>query len=154
MDIQSKIFAILDNANIDYTISDHEQSQTCEESALARGESISIGGKSILFKDKSDYRIFTLSADREVDSNKVRKILSSQRLRFAREDELKELCHVVKGALPPIIKDIYPFDHFLDKSIIDNEKIAFNAGILTKSVIMKTSDYLTLINATICEFSK
>ncbi|OIQ16184.1 MAG: hypothetical protein BM556_16120 [Bacteriovorax sp. MedPE-SWde] len=154
MDITVKIIDILTKNGISYEEVDHGVAQTCEESALARGEDISIGGKTILFKDKRDFRLFTLKASQEVDSNKVRKILKSQRLRFATSVELSELCHVEKGALPPLGKELYPFEHYLDKSILENERIAFNAGILTKSIIMSMKDYIGLTNPIICEFAK
>jgi Ala-tRNA(Pro) deacylase len=154
MEVYNKIINILEDNKINYEFIEHDAAITCELSAHARGEPVGIGGKSILFKDKKDFRIFTLSAAKEIDSNKVRKILGSQRLRFARNEELSELCGVTKGALPPIVKGIYPFDHYLDKSILNNTKIAFNAGVLDKSIIMLVEDYLKLIDAKVCEFSK
>lgn len=154
MDITAKILSILNQNKINFDEIHHGMAQTCEESARQRGADITIGGKTILFKDKRDFRLFTLSAAREVDSTKVRKILKSQRLRFATSEELMELCFVEKGALPPLGKQLYPFEHYLDKSILENEKIAFNAGILTKSIIMSVEDYIKLTNPIICEFSK
>ena len=154
MDVHQKLLMLLNDNKIEYTLLEHSETVTCEQSAQARGESVAIGGKTILFKDKKDFRIFTLSAAKEVDSNKVRKILSSQRLRFATSDELRDLCGVVKGALPPIVKGLYPYSHYLDRSVLENEKIAFNAGLLTKSIIMKTKDYLDIIDAQVCDFSK
>ena len=140
---------------IDFQEIDHPASVTCEESAANRGEDIAIGGKSILFKDKKDFRIFVLSAAKQVDSNKVRKILGSQRLRFATQDELWNLCGVEKGCLPPFGRDILPFDLYIDESIFKNKKIAFNAGILTKSFILDIEDYKRLINPNkICQFAK
>ena len=43
---------------------------------------------------------------------------------------------------------------FVDTSITRNEKIAFNAGSLTDSIIMSVQDYLMVANATILTFSK
>ncbi|WP_212668834.1 YbaK/EbsC family protein [Pseudoalteromonas sp. NBT06-2] len=89
-----------------------------------------------------------------MDSNKVRKILKTQKFRFTTEEELKAICYVEKGALPSFGKPIYPYDLYLDESISYNDKIAFNAGILTKSCILNTQDYLTLIQPQYCEFAK
>ncbi len=133
---------------------DHAPAQTCQESAQQRGEPIEIGGKTLLFKDKKDFRLLTLSAAKQVDSNKVRKILSSQRLRFATTEELWELTGVEKGALPPFGRPILPFDFYADRSLLENERIAFNAGILTKSFILQTKDWLKITNPIIGEFAK
>ena len=153
--LTQKIRTKMEALNIQYTEVDHAESTTCEESAKNRGESVSIGGKSILFKDKKDFRIFVISANLEIDSNKVRKILNSQRLRFATQEELWDLCAVEKGCLPPFGRDILPFDLYVDESIFENERIAFNAGILTKSFILDIEDYRKLIKPTkITNFSK
>lgn len=142
MTIEQKLIDIFTKNNIEYHDFDRKSADR------------SFGGKSILFKDKTDFRIFTIRADLEVDNKKVRKILGSKKLRFASHEELQELCGVVSGALPPIIRDLYPYDHFLDKSLLDNEWIAFNLGVLDKPVKIKMKDYLKLVDPTICEFAK
>ncbi len=133
---------------------DHLPSETCEMSAKQRGKDQSIGGKSILFKAKNGYHLFVLSAVLKIDSNKVRKILKCQKLRFATNKELYDLASVTKGGLPPFGYDLLPFDLYLDQSILNNKEIAFNAGILTKSFILKVEDYLKLVKPKICSFSK
>ena len=154
VELSEKIRNLLEKNNIHFKEVDHTPSTDCFSSASARGESLKIGGKTILFKDKSDYRLFVLSAALQVDSNKVRKILNSQKLRFATGQELMEKIGVEKGALPPFGRDILPFDLYLDKSILENEKLAFNAGLLTKSFIINVSDYLRVVSPNICSFSK
>jgi Ala-tRNA(Pro) deacylase len=153
-DITKRVRTLLNKNNIEFEEIDHEPATTCEQSAEARGCSQEIGGKSILFKDKSDFRLFVMSAALQIDSKKVREILKSGWLRFATKEELWELAGVEKGALPPFGRDILPVDLYLDESVLKNEQIAFNAGMLTKSFIMKVKDYLKLVEPTICSFTK
>ena len=89
-DITKQIRTLLNENSIEFEEIDHEPAMTCEQSAKARGCSQEIGGKSILFKDKSDFRLFVMSAALQVDSKKVRKILKSGWLRFATTEELWE----------------------------------------------------------------
>lgn len=154
MTITDRIKNLLETKNIDFKEIDHHETRTCEESAQARGEDIKYGGKTILFKDKKDYHLFVISAALQIDNNKVRKILKSQRLRFATKDELMELAGVESGALPPFGRKILPYDLYLDESILQNDIICFNAGLLTKSIIMKTEDYLKLNEYQVHKFSK
>jgi len=154
MSITDRIKSLLETNNIDFKEIDHHETRTCEESAEARGEDIKYGGKTILFKDKKDYRLFVISAALQIDNNKVRKILKSQRLRFATKDELMELAGVESGALPPFGREILPYDLYLDESILENEIICFNAGLLTKSIIMRTEDYLKLNQYQVHKFAK
>lgn len=140
--------------NINFREVDHEPAPTCELSANARGESQHAGGKTLLLKDKKGFKLFVISAVLEADSKAIRKILRSPKLRFATEEELLDLAGVVKGALPPFGRPILPFDLYIDESIFKNEIIAFNAGILTKSFILKVEDYLKLIEPIKCSFAR
>lgn len=112
------------------------------------------GAKSILFKDKKDFRIFTIRAGSAIDNKKVRKILNSQKLRFAKEEELLEAAGVVSGALPPFGRPFIEVDHYLDAEVLKGEYIAFNAAIIGHRIRLRVSDYLKLVNPTICDFQK
>lgn len=155
MNINEKLHQLLRDNNIGHEVITHDRALTCEQSALARGLDLKFGGKTLLFKDKKDFRLFVISASQQVDSAKVRSLLMSQKLRFATNNELAELCGVEKGALIPFGGGvIYPFDLYLDESILANEFIAFNSAILTESIVMRTQDYLRLVKPFICNFSK
>ncbi|MDA8794000.1 hypothetical protein N9N67_12190 [Bacteriovoracaceae bacterium] len=153
-DIYKKVLQYLNEQKVQYKYLEHGPAKTCEESALMRNEPIEIGGKTILLKSKEKFHLFVLSAALSVDSKRVRKILKDQKLRFANQNELMERCQVEKGALPPFGAPIYPFDLYLDDSILTNDRIAFNAGDITKSVILKTDDYLKLVIYKQVSFSK
>lgn len=112
------------------------------------------GGKSLLLKDKTDFRLFTIRADQSADNKKIRKILGSQKLRFATPEELLSVAGVVSGALPPFGRPLIEIDHYIDEQLLENEFIAFNAAIIGERVRLKMTDYLTLVNPTVCEFKK
>ncbi|WP_127713995.1 YbaK/EbsC family protein [Halobacteriovorax sp. HLS] len=154
MELKARIIQFLKQNSIPFTIREHEAASTCEDSARLRGEDLAIGGKTLLFKDKVGFKLFVISAKLQVDSNKVRKILNSSKLRFATAGELMDLCSVEKGALPPLGRPVQDFDLFIDESIKANDKIAFNAGLLTTSIILKTEDYLKVVDGQFCEFSR
>lgn len=153
-ELTKKIIKILDDHKISYDTFEHAKAMSCEEAATLRSMPLKFGGKSILFKDKNGFKLFTLAAHKKVDNTKVRKILKSQKLRFATNEELKSLAGVEKGALSPIGKKLYPFDHYIDNSILENEYIVFNAAVITLTVVMKVSDYLKIVEAQFCDFSK
>ncbi len=155
MDLTEKIRSLLEDNRIDYEERLHASVRTCEESARARGEEKKIGGKTLMLKDKKGmYHLFVLSAALNADSNKIRKILKSQKLRFATDDELKEIAGVEKGALPPFGRDILPFDLYVDESILENDRIAFNPGVTTLSFIMDVTDWLRIAGPTVCSFAR
>jgi Ala-tRNA(Pro) deacylase len=151
--LTDKILSFLSEHNVEFKELDHEETPTSEDSARARGESLAIGGKTLFVKSKHGYHLMVLSAAEQADNNKIRQVLKSQKLRFASRDELWELAGVKSGALPPFGEPILPYPLYIDESIRKQEKIAFNAGILTKSIIMKMDDYLRIVKGQYCNFT-
>ncbi len=131
----------------------HEPTRTSEESARVRGVSIEIGGKAILMKTDDNFRLFVISAARKVDSSSVKKHLGVKKLRFASAEELQQLTGLMPGSVPPFGHPILPFDLYIDESIGRNAEIAFNAGSLTDSLILRSADYLAVAGGEMFSFS-
>ena len=90
----------------------------------------------------------------QAQNNLIRHILGSNKLRFANKEELWTNAKVEKGALPPFAGGaILPFDFYMDKKILENNILAFNPGILDKSLVLKMKDYLSLVEPRFCEFT-
>ena len=45
-----------------------------------------------------------------------------------------------------------PFELYVDSSIVENDRIAFNAGALTDSIFMTVADYLRVAKPTVFRF--
>lgn len=135
---------LLDARGVTYRELEHAPTYTSEESARARGEELRIGGKALLMKGGDDFSLFVLPADRRIDSQAIRRTLSLKRLRFASADELRAMTGLTPGSVPPFGRPLLPFDLYVDSGICENERIAFNAGSLTHSIIMSAADYLAI----------
>jgi Ala-tRNA(Pro) deacylase len=131
----------------------HEPTPTSEDSARARGEDLRTGGKALLIKVDAVFRLFVLSADRKVDSTAIRQRFAAKKIRFATPEELVGLTGLVPGSVPPFGQPILPFPLFVDPSVFENERIAFNAGSLTDSIVMAADDYRRLAGAEVFRFS-
>lgn len=132
----------------------HQPTYTSEQSAAARGESVEIGGKAIVMKVDEAFHLFVLSAARSVDSAAIRKRLSARRSRFANPEELLQLTGLVPGSVPPFGRPILELDLYADEAMLENQRIAFNAGALTDSTIMGMQDYLRVAAPVVFPFSK
>ena len=139
--------------NISYRTVHHQPTFTSEESAKARGEEVKIGGKAIVIKIDNDFKLFVLSAALKVDSKKLKEYFRAKNIRFATKEELHSLTGLVPGSVPPFGKPVLNLELFVDRSVTQNEKIAFNAGSLTDSIVMNTTDYLSIANAVQLDFS-
>jgi Ala-tRNA(Pro) deacylase len=122
----------------------HAPTRTSEESALARGEELRVGGKALLLKVDDTFRLFVMSAARKLDSGAVKKRFGSKKIRFATPEELMELTGLVPGSVPPFGAPILAFPLHVDPSVFENERVAFNAGSLTDSIVMPIGDYRRL----------
>ena len=131
----------------------HEPTATSAESARARNEDISIGGKAILLKVEGCFKLFVLSAVLKVDSARIKKHFKVKKMRFATPEELQERTGLVPGSVPPFGAPLLPFELYVDRSIAENERIAFNAGSLTDSIVMDVADYLEIAAPTVLDFS-
>jgi prolyl-tRNA editing enzyme YbaK/EbsC (Cys-tRNA(Pro) deacylase) len=127
---------------IEYREVHHPPTRTSEASARARGEPLRHGGKALLMKADDQFRLFVLPADMRLDSRRVRQELGVRRTRFATRDELLELTGLEPGSVPPFGPPILDFDLYVDSAVTENERIAFNAGSLTDSIILLVEDYL------------
>ncbi len=138
------IRALLVERRFEFREVHHEPTRTSEESARARGEELRIGGKALLLTaDGADY-LYVLPADRKLDSTALRRWLGVKRLRFATAEELLAKTGLVPGSVPPFGPPILPAPLLVDAAIRDNPRIAFNAGMLTDSIILSMNDYLAV----------
>ncbi|HWP38578.1 MAG TPA: YbaK/EbsC family protein [Gemmatimonadales bacterium] len=132
----------------------HPPTRTSEESARARGEPLEVGGKAIVLKVGDTFRLFVLSAARSLDSAAIKRHFAVKKTRFATGEELESLTGLAPGAVPPFGRPILDLDLWVDRSIVNNERIAFNAGSLTDSIIMSVRDYLTIARPEVLDFSR
>jgi len=150
----SKIKKLLDENQIEYLEIKHAPTKTSEESAKARGEDLSIGGKALVLKVDNSFYNFVLSAAKRINSSEVKKHLHAKKIRFATKEELLSLTGLVPGSIPPFGNPIISLKLFVDETIANNKKIAFNAGSLTNSIVMSVKDYLRIAKPDIFSFSK
>lgn len=148
-----KIKSWLNQQGIEFKEVSHEPTLTSEQSAMARGEDLSIGGKAILMKLGDQYKLFVISAAKKIDSKAIKNYFGVKKLRFADKDELMRLTSLVPGSVPPFGKPFFDLELYIDESLTKNEKIAFNAASLTNSIIMRMEDYLKIVQAVFFNFS-
>ena len=143
----------LDDGGVPYRHLQHEPTYTSKEAARVRGEEIRVGGKALLLKIGDVFHLFVLSAALKLDSAEIKRRFGVKRMRFATADELHAMTGLVPGSVPPFGRPILPFDLFVDESILANDRIAFNAGSLTDSIIMSVGDYFRVAQPEVFRFA-
>ena len=151
------IIALLKIKQVDFIYREHEPTLTSEDSARVRGESLSSGAKAILYKIQDEFHLFVMAADRKMDPKKIKTYFKDRgkrvkKTRFATREELDELTGLLPGSIPPFGRPILDFDLYVDPSLLENEKISFNAGSLKHSVTMKLEDFIKVAEPDIFNF--
>jgi len=137
-----KIREVLAERGIRFQEKEHAPTYTSEESAASRGEALGVGAKALLLKTDDVFRLFVLPADRKLDSAAIKRELKVKKIRFATAEELHELTGLVPGSVPPFGDPILPFELFADQAVGTlYDRVAFNAGSLTHSIIMSATDW-------------
>ncbi|MEM7457755.1 MAG: YbaK/EbsC family protein [Planctomycetota bacterium] len=151
---QRRLRSFLEQGGASFREIEHEPTHTSEQSAAARGESMSIGGKALVMKAGADrFVLLVIPADRKLDSTLLRKSMG-KRIRFATRDELDELTGLVPGSVPPFGRPVLPLDLFVDRKLTENDRVAFNAASLTTSFIMPMADYLRIVQPEVLDLSR
>lgn len=154
-EVLEKIRGALSQGGVAYREISHAPTHTSEESARVRGESLAVGAKALLLKTDDMFRLFVLPADLQLDTKKIKQELKVKSTRFAASEELLDLTGLVPGSVPPFGIPVLPFELYGDTAIgAVEDKVAFNAGSLTLSIVMKASDWKTVTTPVQFSFAK
>lgn len=137
-----RLVALLTQENARYRVVNHEAVGKCEAVSEIRGTALGQGAKALVCKVKGNgvnqHVLAILAADQQADLSQLASHLGG----------------CVFGAIPPfsfhpnlkLVADPLLFERF--------DEIAFNAGLLEKSVIMNTQDYLRIARPELAVFRR
>lgn len=148
-----KIVAMMKERQIDFEHVVHEPVFSCEQAADVRGDELSEVAKSLVLKTKEGKFVqVVIAASEKVDSKKLRQVLQTKKTKFASREELLEITGLEPGAIPPL-GNLFQLPVYIDKSLVDQQSVVFNAGTNCDSIRLRTSDLLSLFPAKVVEVS-
>lgn len=137
-----KIKEIFSTCQVHPEYLEHEEVITSEDAARTRGFELKQGIKAIVFTNgKGEFIVVDVPADKKVDQKlvAVANNWSKNSIRIATQQEVLEQTGCLIGSVPP-------FGHknqlkiFYDQKVFENQYNAFNIGLRTNSVKIKTED--------------
>lgn len=159
--VYKKIANLLDSAEIKYQLIDHEPVLTCEDAAKIRGTKPEQGAKALVCIADKKPILIVLPCSARLDFKAFKKWQEVKDLRFATAEEVKEITQIEIGAIPPIGLVLglgrpqgSPLQTFVDKKLLKNEEICFNAGMHERSIVMKAEDYVKVVKPEVGSFTK
>lgn len=151
--IDEKIISELKKKNISHTVYEHAPVYTSEDAARIRKTDLSQGAKAILLYSDEKPVMVVVSGDRKIDFPAFKKLYKVKDLRMAKEEEVLSVTGVPIGAVPPF-GHIFRIPLYMDTKLKEKKELIFNAGLHTKSIKMNVSDYISIANPIIGDFSK
>ncbi|MEZ6255856.1 MAG: YbaK/EbsC family protein [Patescibacteria group bacterium] len=143
MSVLDRILEILETNKISYKRLEHEYVRTSKEAASIRGVSESTGAKALILTGDCGDILCVLPGDQKLDLKKIKTHLNVKNLCLASPDNVKELTGLEVGSIPPFgvvlnLRTLY------DRSLLEKELVAFNAGDHCVSIIMNPQDLAKL----------
>ena len=149
----SKIRDVLNKEKIEYEVLEHRPVFTSKEAAEIRGTELKQGTKALICKTEEGFIQAVVSGAKELDIEKLQKLTLYKKIEMANAKEVRQATGCNIGSVPPF-GNLFGLKVYFDKSVVENEIIAFNAGTHTKSIKMKAKDLAKVVNPIIGEFSK
>ncbi|WP_019939612.1 YbaK/prolyl-tRNA synthetase associated domain-containing protein [Bordetella sp. FB-8] len=146
MTTYDKLQELLRAHQIDYKLVQHAAAGKSEEVAALRGTEVSQGAKALVCRVKitSNTRKHVLAvfpADRQADLDAVAAAVGGKKASLVPHELARELTGCEIGAIPPFTFNAQ-LQLLVDPTLgTRHEEIAFNAGRLDASIVMRTADY-------------
>lgn len=152
--IRNEIIRLLKQQEMVFEHMTHEATPTSDDSARVRGTSLEEGVKSIILKGKNSKKnyLINIPSHMKLDMKAVTEAIG-EKSEFESPETIKERFGLIIGGVPPF-GPLLNLETFFDEKIVNNERAAFNCGMQTESIIMKSKDLLQLIQPKIGRFTQ
>lgn len=151
--VYEQIIAAIKNAGFVYQTYEHEPVHTSADAAKVRQTSLHMGVKALVMYADGKPVMVGVSADRKVDMKTFKHTFAVRDLRMATPEEVLHVTSVPIGAVPPF-GHIFGIPLYMDQAVKGNETVVFNAGLHTKSISLKESDYEKIAKPIVGSYSK
>ena len=152
--IYQKIIDLLDKENAKYEVLEHKSEGKCEDVSKIRGNKIEEANKALIVRAKGNgekcYFLLALRADQKAD---FAKLGDYNDVRMCDPAKVEELTGCVIGSVPPFSFN-EELEVIVDPLLLKNEYFWFNAGLLDKSIHLRTEDYLRIVKPEIKSISQ
>ncbi len=149
-----KLKEFLDSKGARYVLVSHAPACTAQEIAAEAHIPGKELAKTVMVKIDGTISMAVLPASYVVDFDLLKAAAGASEVTLASESEFKDLfpgCEL--GATPPF-GNLYDVPVYVDRSLAEDEEIAFNAGSLKELFRMAYSDFEGLVGPKVAEFGR
>jgi Ala-tRNA(Pro) deacylase len=151
MSIAQRLKDYLDERGVPFTYCTHRLAYTAQELAAAQHVPGREVAKTVVLRADGHFVMVVLPAVMKLDLEALRTELPFRRIKMAREDEFASLFPDSQvGAMPPF-GNLYGLPVYVDRSLLADEEIVFNAGSHLEMLRMKYSDFERLVKPVVID---
>lgn len=152
--IRNEIIRLIKHNGMEFQHVIHDPTPTSEDSARVRGTLLEEGVKSLILRGKNSKKNYQINipSHLKLDMKLVAEQLG-EKCEFEDAAVIKERFGLTVGGIPPF-GQLLNLETFFDERVSSYERSAFNCGMLTESIMMKSKDLLTLVQPKIGRFAK
>jgi len=144
---------LLEGSGMPYEVSEHAPVYTSEEAARVRGVELKTGVKALVLKtERGSFVMGLVAADRKIDLKRLAKVVGAKRLQLASAEEVLKLTGCEVGSVHPF-GNLFNLTTYMDRSVLENDVVNFNAGLHTVSIQMRAEDLIKAIKPVVEDFS-
>jgi Ala-tRNA(Pro) deacylase len=135
-----------------HDVVDHEQTFTAAAEARAAGVTPDHAAKTMVLRERDDYRLAVIPASDRLDMHKLRELLeASGHLRLATEEEMEgDFPHFEVGAVPPL-GPMLSAAEVLDRRLLGHERILCTGGDHRHSVLVDPNELVRITDARVAD---
>lgn len=154
MPIPKKIIEYLKKNKIKFEEVTHKKVYTAFDLSKTLKEKVEKITKTLVVKTDKGYAIIILPANKMVDLQKLKKLLSAKKIEIAKEKVMKEFFKMKPGTMTPFAKLHKNVPLYLDKTLLKLRDVLMSAGSYTESLRLKVKDLIKLEQPIQGNFSK
>jgi Ala-tRNA(Pro) deacylase len=143
----NRISQYLDEHRTPFRVIDHPAAASADEYHETLGTRYEQQAKSLFIRHKSEadkgFAILALQAQKRADLQRVASLLGAREARLATGEQLADATGCGFGELPPFGR-LYGVRLLLDRDLLSEPEIFFNAGDLCTSIAMSPADLADL----------
>ena len=152
MDLYKKVEEKLNELNIPFEIVEHEPALTTEQadSFIEGIEGVRTKTMFLTNKKKTEFYLLIMDDKKRLDMDIFKEIVASKQIKMSSKNSLFEKMMLPPGVVSPFgllnneDKDIKVY---IDKEIIDEERMCFHPNTNEKTIFLKTLDLLKFIES-------
>ena len=152
--IRNEIIRLCHHGKIEFKHLVHEPTPTSQDSAKTRDTQLEQGVKCLILRGKSSKKNyqFNIPAHLKLDVKAASEAVG-EKCEFEDPQIIQERYGLIVGGVPPF-GNLLNLDNYCDEQIMNSEKVAFNCGLSTESILMRSKDLIALIDPKFGKFVK